>query len=133
MSEKASAPSGPVKWIKFRRDQKGALKFNGERIGAATREQRKQNENEEWETYEISARLYRTTGGKYVAGVEVYNRTDEHYAARDGAASDSLESLVKKMKDRAPYSPAFSWLDDDILGELFEKTEIADQFVEHID
>ena len=124
---------GQLRRSRFAGIKKGALKFNGERIGAATRQQRKQADNEEWETYEISARLYKTTGGKYVAGVEVYNRTDERYASRDGAASDSLESLVKKIKDRMPYSPAFTWMDDDILGELFEKTEIADQFVEHID
>jgi hypothetical protein len=134
MSEKSSAHSGP-RPITLRRDKKGALKFNGERIGAATRHQDEQDDNEEWRSYEISARLFKTTGGKYVVGVEVYNRTDEHYEARDGIAEESLESLASRIKGRSTHFEwsAFRWLDDDILGELFESTEIADQFVEQID
>ena len=133
MSDKSSAHSGPVRSITLRRDQKGALKFNGQRVGAATRNQKIEDDDGKMTSYEISARLFKTTGGKYVVGVEVYNQTDERYDSRDGAASDSLEDLVVKITHQVHRHGAFVWLDGDILGELFEETEIAHQFVEHID
>ena len=77
------------------------------------------------ETRELSVRLFRTVGGKYVLGYEEYNRTTEEYVSRDGFAAESLPELLEKIKE--------SGLDDDILAEVFEDTEIADQFVEIVD
>jgi hypothetical protein len=119
-----------VRTITLRRDKKGALRFKGERIGAATRTwEDRRDLNENWISYGISARLFKTTGGKYVAGVEVYNQTDEHYEFRNGTVSDSLEDLAKALNG----TEFQGWLDNDILGELFEDTEIGDQFVEEIE
>jgi len=101
-----------------------------ERIGAATRiEEVQASQWNGWDknqTFETSARLFKTSGGKYVAGVEVYNKTEEHYEFRNGVANDSL---VEQLRD----DPFKGWVDEDILGELFESTEKADQFVEQID
>jgi hypothetical protein len=133
MSEKASTHSGPVRSITLRRDGYGALRFNGERIGAATRDHESEDDDGKKESFEISARLFKTTGGAYVVGVEVYNRTEERYDSRDGINSTSLADLVAQIKHPKRPGGALGWLDDDILGELFEKTEIADQFVEQID
>jgi hypothetical protein len=133
MPKKEKAPSGSDRLITLRRDKKGALRFNGQRIGAATRNEELVDDDENdgnAVSYEISARLFKTAGGKYVAGVEVYNQTEERYAFRDGAASDSLQELASILKETASIR---SWLDDDILGELFEDTEIADSFIVHID
>ena len=44
-------------------------------------------------------------------------------------AADSLETLAGLLRGE----PFQGWVDDDILGELFEDTEIADQFVEKIE
>jgi hypothetical protein len=113
--------------ITLRRDKKGALKFKGERIGSAKRNQDiPQEDDGESKSYEISARLFKTAGGKYVLGVEVYNHTDEGYEYRNGFASESLDALAENARED-------SWLDDDILGELFEDTEISEKFVEHIE
>jgi hypothetical protein len=132
-----AAQSGPFKAITLRRDGKGALKFKGERIGDAKRTAKVEDDNNETKSYEISARLYRTATGKHIMGVEVYNRTDECYDSRDGWVKESAAALAQEVKgaevDRFGSSLAANWLDDDILGELFEKTEIADKFVEHID
>ena len=125
MPDKISAQAGPRSFT-LRRDKKGALKFNGERLNSATRNHAKEDDLGETKSYEISARLFKTTGGKYVVGVEVYNRTDEEYLWRDALADDSL-------KDLAPRCSFGGWLDDDILGELFEDTDIGDSFMEHID
>jgi hypothetical protein len=131
-SNSGRAQTGPARSITLRRDGKGALKFNGERIKSATRNKQIDYSNdpqfEEWNTFEISAKLFKTAAGKYVLGVEVYNKTDEVYDKRWGQASDSLKSLAEQVKTDLAY-----WVNDDILGELFEETEIADQFVEHID
>jgi hypothetical protein len=113
--------------ITLRRDQKGPLKFNGERIGTATRTVKIEEFNEEPKSYEVSAQLFRTESGKYIIGVEVYNRTDEEYDSRDGWVSSSLEELAKQIPQ------GWRMLDNDILAEVFEDTEIADQFVERID
>lgn len=113
--------------ITLRRDQKGPLKFNGERIGTATRTVKIEEFNEEPKSYEVSAQLFRTESGKYINGVEVYNRTDEEYDSRDGWVSSSLEELAKQIPQ------GWRMLDNDILAEVFEDTEIADQFVERID
>ena len=126
----ASGPSvkkAPTpKSIVFRRDGKGALKFSGERIGSATRENVGNDENR----FDIAARLYKTVGGKYVFGVEVYNKTAEHYEFRDGAVAATLEDLWTKVDGIDPHR---FWLDDDILGQVFEATELADRFVESVD
>ena len=53
-----------VRAITLRRDGKGTLKFKGERIGAATRLHRLQDDHEEWYDLEVSARLFKTSGGK---------------------------------------------------------------------
>ncbi len=121
-----------VKSITLRRDGKGPLKFNGERIGAASRTQGIPDDSGEWKSYEISTRLFRTPSGKYIAGLEVYNRTDETYETRDGWVGATLEELREGMNLPA-RSGAAAWFDDDILAELFEKTEIGDHFVEQID
>ncbi len=124
-----SAQSGPFRPITLRRDGKGALKFNGERIGAATRYSTFEPDNDQVDhTFQISARLFKTSGGKYVVGIEVYDQTEESYDCRDGYVGASLEELVQAI----PRGVG-SWTDDDLLGELFEDTEMADQFVEHID
>jgi hypothetical protein len=128
MSENNQNPSvygGSIKSVTLRRDGKGPLKFTGERIGAATRRQNIDDDNGEQKSYEISARLFRTSSGKYIAGVEVYNKTDEQYDTRDGWCNASLVELSEAMQN--------VWLDDDIRAELFEKTEIADQFIETVD
>ena len=119
-----------VKDITLRRNGKGPLKFKGERIGDASRTFKDELDDEGAalktpETRELSVRLFRTAGGKYVLGYEEYNRTTEEYVNRDGFAADSLPELLEKIKE--------SGLDDDILAEVFEDTEIADQFVEIID
>jgi hypothetical protein len=128
-----AAQSGSLKAITLRRDGKGALKFKGERIGDAKRNAKVEDDDNETKSYEISARLYKTATGKHIMGVEVYNRTDECYDSRDGWVKESADALAQEVKASAMSSGAANWLDDDILGELFEKTEIADKFVEHID
>ena len=137
MNSELSAPtSGPSvkkivpinpKSITFRRDGKGALKFSGERIGSATRENVEGNDENR---FDVAARLYKTTGGKYVFGVEVYNKTAEHYEFRDGVVAATLEDLWTKVDGIDPHR---FWLDDDILGQVFEATELADRFVESVD
>jgi hypothetical protein len=134
MYQKQSAHSGPDKWITLRRDKKGALKFHGERIGAATRTWGGPGESDEKpEIYELSAKLFKTTGGKYVVGVEVYDRTEERYKCRDAVVNESLDALAELLKGRKVPSDALYYLDDDILGELFEDTEVVGKFVELVD
>ena len=116
-----------VRAITLRRDGKGALKFKGERIGAATRLRQLQDDREEWYDLEISARLFKTSGGKYVVGVEEYDKTNEQYEVRFAEVATTLKELGELLQAKGPG------VDDDILCELFEKTEIADQFVEQID
>jgi hypothetical protein len=122
------------KSITLRRDGKGPLKFSGERIGDASRTYKVDlNDDGEGKSCELSSRLFRTGGGKYVLSAEIYNRTDEAYHARDGVVSVSLEGLVAQIEETRKLSPALNSLDDDILAELFEKTEIADRFIEQVD
>lgn len=136
MKEVSSKP------ITLRRDGKGPLKFNGERIGSATRRSQSEDNDGEMKSHEISAKLFKTTGGKYVLGVEVYNHTDEQYEAREGWIAGSPEELVEllaplKSKSGVPITnPLYAvsdWLDADILAEVFEHTEAGDSFVEHVD
>ena len=108
-------------------DGKGALKFSGERIGSATRENVEGNDENR---FDIGARLYQTSGGKYVFGVEVYNKTAERYEFLDGVVAATLEDLWTKVDGIDPHR---FWLDDDILGQVFEATELADRFVESVD
>jgi hypothetical protein len=65
-----------------------------------------------------------------VFGVEVYNKTAEHYEFRDGIVAATLEDLWTKVDGIDPHR---FWLDDDILGQVFEATELADRFVESVD
>ena len=76
---------------------------------------------------EISARLFKTSGGKYIVGVEEYDKTNEQYEVRFAEVATTLKELGELLQAKGPG------VDDDILCELFEKTEIADQFVEQID
>jgi len=124
-SVKKVVPINP-KSITFRRDGKGALRFSGERIGSATRENVGNDENR----FDIAARLYKTVGGKYVFGVEVYDKTAEHHELRDCVVAATLEDLWTKVDG---IDPDRLWLDDDILGQVFEATELADRFVECVD
>lgn len=137
MAKNKSAQAGSLKSVTLRRDGKGALKFNGERIGSATRNFTIEDVNDEVKTHQVSARLFKTAGGKYIVGIEAYNRTDEEYGVRYGRAADSLKSLAEGIREdsqpRPGGNPLSSWTDDDLLGELFEDTEIADQFIEHIE
>ena len=125
-SVKKVVPINP-KSITFRRDDEKALKFSGERIGSATREN---VEGDDGNRYDVAARLYKTTGGKYVFGVEVYDKTAEYYEFRDGVVAATLEDLWTKVDGIDPHR---FWLDDDILGQVFEATELADRFVEFVD
>jgi hypothetical protein len=115
--------------VTLRRDGKGPLKFSGERIGDARRSRELETDNGEPYTLEISARLFKTTGGKYVVGVEEYDKTNEEYGIRFAEAAATLQELVELIRSRV----AGRIVNDDLLGELFEDTEIADQFVEQID
>ena len=56
---------------------------------------------------EISARLFRTAGGKYVAGAESYNGTTEEYEWR---AALKAESKVAKGVATNCWSPR-AWMD----------------------
>jgi hypothetical protein len=67
--------------ITLRRDEKSPLKFKGELIGTATRLAVNENDDGVF-TEEISARLFRTSGGKYVVGIECYDKTNEQYEDR---------------------------------------------------
>jgi hypothetical protein len=107
----------------LRRDGEAPFRFKGVRLGDATRIQDDSDEEGNQKVVEITTRLYRTVGGKFVAGVSVYNRTEEHYEQKAAYKADSLESLAQQM---------YMW-DHDILAELFEDTGIADQFVEAVD
>jgi len=118
------------------RDGNSPLKFNGERIGDATRDiDREDEQSQEMKSYVISSRLYRSSSGKYVLGAEIYNQTDEKYLARDAWKADSLEELAEKVTSdsECQRSGVANWLDKDILAELFKDTEIGDQFVEFVD
>ena len=63
---------------------------------------------------------------RYVIGVEEYDKTNEQYGIRFAEVAATLQELVELLR-KGPN------IDDDILGELFEETEIADQFVEQIE
>jgi hypothetical protein len=80
----------------------------------------------EFASWETKARLFRTAGGKFVAGAEIYNRTKEQYEARAAVKADSLAELVEKVRQT-------SCLDDDELAELFQHTEVADSLVEKVE
>jgi hypothetical protein len=44
----------------------------------------------------VSVRLFKTTAGRFVIAVAVFNWSDERWAARDGLVRDSLESLARE-------------------------------------
>jgi hypothetical protein len=134
MTNESKSPSG-AKAFTLRRNGESPLKFNGERIGSATRTEKTEDDDGEEITVETSARLFKTTGGKYVAGVEEYDKTNEEYLFRWAEVSPTLEDLAKLMSGRVSVGNYIQaqLVDADILAELFEDTEIADQFVEHID
>jgi len=134
-----------VKTITLRRDGKGPLKFSGERMGSATRRFSHSKGDGTYTFYEISARLFRTTGGKYVAGIEVYNRSDEEYVRRSGWIAEvvndqrfteeanrasMLHNLLDEIRDDKTVKP---YVDSDLLAELFEDTEIGAELVENVD
>ena len=70
----------------------------------------------------------RRAAGSYIVGIEEYDKTNEQYGIRFAEAAATLQELVELLK--GPQGPN---VDDDILGELFEKTEVADQFVEQVE
>jgi hypothetical protein len=121
--------AGSIRSITLRRDNKGALKFNGERIGSASRTNQIETDSGENITLDTSARLFKTTGGKYVVGIEAYDKTNEQYGWRFAEAAASLEELVAALE---PLKLTGS-VDDDILSELFQGTEVEGQFIEQID
>jgi hypothetical protein len=117
--------------ITLRRDGKGVLKFKGERIGAARKVSELYDNNDDSYMLETSARLFKTSGGKYVVGVEEYDKTNEQYGIRFAEVATTLQKMVELLKGlKGPKGPR---IDYDILGELFEDTEFADQFVGQID
>jgi hypothetical protein len=67
--------------------------------GAATRTEEiaadSFNNWDENQIFETSARLFKTSGGKYVVGIEVGNKTEDRYEFRNGVVTDSLESLAE--------------------------------------
>jgi hypothetical protein len=111
--------------VLLRRDGKAPLKFNGVKLGGAFRSYPEANDN--GDTFETTAKLFRTAGGKFVIGVEEYNRTTEQYVHRYAEKADSLGELVAALKlfDRD--------FDPDLLAELFGNTEIADSLVETVE
>jgi uncharacterized protein YhdP len=124
-----STPAGSIRSITLRRDGKGALKFNGERIGSASRTNQIETDKGEDITLETSARLFKTSGGKYVVGIEEYDKTNEQYERRFAEAAASLQELVDALQPLRQRGV----VDDDVLGELFEGTEVGEQFIEQID
>ena len=118
-----------VKEVTLRRDLKGPLKFSGIRIGSASRTWDDNGENGELlpKHIEMSFRLFVTASSQYVYGGEAYNRTDEEYRWREAYKADSLQELAEILKTEAGLD------DKDVLAELFEDTEIGDQFVEHVE
>jgi hypothetical protein len=80
-------------------------------------------------TLETSARLFKTSGGKYVVGIEEYDKTNEQYERRFAEAAASLQELVDALQPLRQRGV----VDDDVLGELFEGTEVGKQFIEQID
>jgi hypothetical protein len=117
-----------AKKITLRRDGKGALQFTGERIGHATRTIQVGTDDEAV-TIETSARLFKTPSGKYVAGIEQYDKTNEQYEFRFAEARSTLEELLEVIQSQI----SMGVVDNDILGELFEGTARADRFIEQVD
>jgi hypothetical protein len=127
MTGKSPSPAGAqIKPVTFRRDGKGALKFNGERIGSATRHETGEDDQNEPYRSETSARLYKTLAGEYVLGAEEYDRTNREYVWRDAWIFASITEASASTELR-------HILGEDILSELFENTEIAEDFAERID
>jgi hypothetical protein len=128
----AKATTGPLEpsfnQVTLRRDGLSPLRFNGEKIGSLSHTAPDPNANplEEADVWETKARLFRTAGGKFVAGAEIYNRTKEQYEARAAVKADSLAELVEKVRQT-------SCLNDDELAELFQHTEVADSLVEKVE
>lgn len=120
----------------LRRDKNGPLRFKGERIGSAIRDNDEliNEKTGEPDQVEISIRLFKTTGGKFVLGLEAYNHTQESYAVRLAWIADSLEELLEQIKPESTnHEPCSGWADRDMLGEVFEDTEVGTQFVELIE
>jgi hypothetical protein len=112
--------------VLLRRDGAAPLKFNGVKIGSASRSYSYyNNETNQHEISEISARLFQTAGGKFIAGIEDYNRTTSQYDSRIALKADSLAELVEAIKPKLN--------NDDLLAELFESTEIADSLAETVE
>ena len=84
-----------------------------------------QDANDDNDTIETTARLFQTSGGKFIVGVEDYNRTTEQYAERYAFKADTLAELVEVL--RLPLN------DPDLLAELFDKTEVADSLTETVE
>ena len=102
------------------------LKFNGVKIRSASRSYSYyNNETNQNEISEISAQLFQTAGGKFVAGIEDYNRTTSQYDSRIALKADSLAELAEAIKPKLN--------NDDLLAELFESTEIADSLAETVE
>jgi hypothetical protein len=117
-----------LRTVTLRRDGKGALKFKGQRIGSAGRVHSELVDYDESRVLEIDARLFKTSGGKYVVEVEEFDKTHGRYGIRFAEAAATLEELVGLLKSSKGPN-----IDYDILGGLFEGTEVADQFVEQVD
>jgi hypothetical protein len=119
--------------ITLRRDQLSPLQFIGQQIGAASRTRNFTCDPDETLTFVISASLYQTVRDNYVIGVDVFSQNEQRYVCRDGETSGTLQALIEELHTRRHSSADFSWLDDDILGELFGGTEIGDLFIEPVD
>jgi hypothetical protein len=127
MKNHSQAPEPSYRDVTLRRDQWRPLNFNGVKIGSVSRVETSEDDDEVTRKREKSARLYKTSGGKFVMGVEVYNRTDQEYESRKAFKADSLKELVEKGK------LSTVGLTDDMIAELFSDTEIAGSLVERVD
>ncbi len=115
--------------ITLRRDEKRPLKFNGETLRTAIRKFAFEDDDGTKQAYEHEATLYRTETGKYVLEFTIYDETNEKWNCRYGWANADLKALVSEALQEAGNG----FLDNDILAEVFEDTELGEQFVEQID
>src|SRR5215470_19790381 len=107
--------------VTLQRDGQLPLCFSGEKIGSASRSYWFPDEHDDIYRCEVKGRLFRTIGGRYVVGIEKYNRDRKDYEKQAVYHDDCLEGLVETLRAAS--------IKDDLIAELFCHTEIADQLV----